>query len=183
MRKLSRPESLRPGTWKLPSTTSEPPSSLTVNKGVTGEYGDYRRHDIVIVGASIRPPSPFHVPDWMSMYVKWIREHLGDEDFTEFLTKGYVLFECIHPFPDGNGRTKGLPPVVIKGDKGSRERYIRALQIAEEPLREIVEGRPDRELLEEALVDMGVGLMKEMEKLPRALKGAGKDHRKKYRRR
>ena len=178
----------------MPSTTSEPPSLFyglayqnfksgeflfseslikQINKGVTGEHGDYRRGDIVILGAKISPPSPFHVPDWMRLYVEWVKEHFGDGDFTDFLAKGHVLFECIHPFPDGNGRTgrivlnylllsRGFPPVVIKGDKESRERYIRALQIAEEPLREIIEGRPDRERLEEALGEMDIRLMKEI---------------------
>ena len=144
-----------------------------IKKGVTGEHGDYRGGDIVIWGAKVHPPSPFHVPDWMRLYVKWVKEYFSDEDFTGFLAKGHVLFECIHPFPDGNGRTgriilnylllsRGFPPVVIKGDKESRERYIRALQIAEEPLREIIERLPDRERLEEALGEMDVGLMKEI---------------------
>ncbi|EDP74676.1 Fic family protein [Hydrogenivirga sp. 128-5-R1-1] len=144
-----------------------------INKGVTGEFGDYRRGDIAILRAKISPPSPFHVPDWMRLYVEWVREHFGDGDFTESLAKGHVLFECIHPFPDGNGRTgriilnylllsKGFPPVVIKGDKESREKYIRALQIAEEPLREVIEGRPGKERLEKALGEMDIRLMKEI---------------------
>ncbi|WP_245960403.1 Fic family protein [Hydrogenivirga caldilitoris] len=144
-----------------------------INKGVLGERGEYRKGEIRIAGARLRPPSPFHLEKWMKLYVDWVKENAGSGDFTDFLAKEHVLFESIHPFPDGNGRTgrvilnyllisRGYPPVVIKGDEENRKRYIRALEVAEEPLVELFQKEPDRRELEKAMNEMNAELMKEL---------------------
>ncbi|MCX7953547.1 MAG: Fic family protein, partial [Deltaproteobacteria bacterium] len=111
--------------------------------------------EIKILGAKIKPPSPYTLPDWMSFYVSYVKENFRKPDsvealehFLNFLAKQHTLFESIHPFEDGNGRTgriivnylllsAGLPLVIIKA-KERRDAYIKGLERAEEPLRELM---------------------------------------------
>lgn len=59
-------------------------------------------------------------------------------EYIECVAKQHCLFEAIHPFSDGNGRSgriflnsvlisSGLPPVIIKGADSYREKYYAAL--------------------------------------------------------
>jgi Fic family protein len=135
------------------------------NKGITDGEGDYRKGDIVITGAKLIPPSGFYIRDWVRLYINWTVENLDKLDIVQLVSKQHVLFESIHPFDDGNGRTgrvllnyllisKGFTPVIIKGDDVGRKEYIKALEEAEEPLREILRSKPQRRKLEEAMDKM-----------------------------
>ena len=146
------------------------------NKGVTAGHGDYRKGDVVITGAKLKPPSGFYVREWLRLYIDWTLENLEKLDIEKLVVKQHVLFESIHPFEDGNGRTgrilinyllisKGFTPVIIKGDDNSRKEYIKALEEAEEPLREILQLKPDKRKLKVAMEKMNPkrfeGLIKE----------------------
>ncbi len=135
------------------------------NKGVTDGHGDYRKGDIVITGAKLKPPPGFYVREWIKLYIDWTLENLEILDIEKLVAKQHVLFESIHPFEDGNGRTgrilinyllisKGFTPVIIKGDDKSRKEYIKALEEAEEPLREILQSKPDGKRLKIAMEEM-----------------------------
>ncbi len=144
-----------------------------INKGVTDGLGEYRRGDIRITGAKLTPPPSFYVNDWMKFFIKWFLSNIEKLDIVEFVSKQHILFESIHPFEDGNGRTgrilinyilisKGFPPVIIKGDSESRKKYIRALEEGEEPLRKLLTDRPDQQNLEKAMGDMNSRKLEEL---------------------
>ncbi|MGC8650411.1 MAG: Fic family protein [Hydrogenobaculum sp.] len=115
----------------------------------------YRTGDIVIVGAKLNPPSGFLIKDWIDVYVEFVKNEFKNvwqtstfdlERFLDFLVRQHVLFESIHPFEDGNGRTGriitnyllisiGLPPIIIKGKEKDRVIYINALEKADKSLR------------------------------------------------
>ena len=135
------------------------------NKRVTDRHGDYRKGGIVITGAKLKPPPGFYVRDWVKLYIDWTMENLEKLDIEKLVAKQHVLFESIHPFEDGNGRTgrilinyllisKGFTPVIIKGDNNSRKEYIKALEEAEGPLREILQSKPQKKKLDKTMNEM-----------------------------
>ncbi len=144
-----------------------------INKGVTEGIGEYRKGDIVIAGAKLKPPRGHHVKDWMKLYINWTLKDIEKCDIVEIVSKQHILFESIHPFEDGNGRTgrilinyilisKGFPPVIIKGDREDRKKYIGALEAGEEPLRKLLTTIPDRLSLEKAMSDMNSKKLEEL---------------------
>lgn len=111
-----------------------------VLKGIDDENaGRYRMENVLISGASFRPPEHFMVPQAMEQLVadyngKWKELHP-----VERAAMLHGEFVKIHPFIDGNGRTArllmnfelmkdGYPPAVIK--KESRPQYYDALDTA-----------------------------------------------------
>ena len=101
--------------------------------------GVYRRIRVIIAGASHTPPDPAQVPNLMQDLL------LAYENDTrhpiEKIAEFHVLFERIHPFADGNGRTgrlilnlelikAGYQPVDIKF--ADRNKYIEALDVYEQ---------------------------------------------------
>jgi len=97
--------------------------------------GIYRNHDVLISGTEYMPPSFIHLTDEMD---KLIENYLSDKKHPiEKIAELHVLFERVHPFSDGNGRTGrllmnlelikvGYQPVDIKFK--DRANYIQALQ-------------------------------------------------------
>ena len=105
--------------------------------------GDFRKGDAIITGAKILPPSQSELLKWIEFYKDYVMSNITKNldviDYITFLCKQHILFEFIHPFIDGNGRTgriilnyllisKGLPTVIIKADDDSKMKYYKALE-------------------------------------------------------
>ena len=116
-----------------------------INKGVlenkAREPGRYRKGKVIIKGAKIEPPE-FDLDHWLTLYLKWATENFKRLPFLRFAALQHSLFEALHPFEDGNGRTgrilnnyffvsRGYSIVTIKGNDQSREIYYNALQEAD----------------------------------------------------
>ncbi len=128
-----------------------------INKGTlegrTREPGQYRKGKVMIGGAALQPPE-FDVDHWVKLYIQWVAGHFDTLPLLRFLALQHSLFEAVHPFADGNGRTgriltnyflvsRGFPIIIVKGDDTSRESYYHALQEADAPLNDIFTGPPD----------------------------------------
>lgn len=112
---------------------------------VDSRRGEFRKSDIQIHGAKVRPPE-FEVEEYVRAALTVMREALDTLPILPALARAHVLFESIHPFHDGNGRvgrillnylaiSKGYPPIVIKGtSREERARYYAALEAADRGL-------------------------------------------------
>ena len=113
--------------------------------------GAFRAGAITIHGAKITPPE-FEIPVYLQAALEISKEALATMPLLPALARAHTLFESIHPFPDGNGRTgrillnylaisHGYPPIVIKGiTSQERTRYYQALEAADSGFRN---GFPD----------------------------------------
>ncbi|MDQ1293167.1 MAG: hypothetical protein QG608_1048 [Actinomycetota bacterium] len=115
--------------------------------------GSFRRHDIRPFAQGTTPPPwpevPSRMRDWVDL-VNTTRD-LNDRPFPEILAEIHNLFEQIHPFLDGNGRTgrlllnlvlvrRGCPPAIIH--KNQRLAHLAAMHKADNgdhgPLGELI---------------------------------------------
>ncbi len=87
--------------------------------------GVYRRLPVKILGAEHNPPQPYLVPVEMERLVLNYTQMKQEKHIIEAIGLFHILFEGIHPFIDGNGRTgrlilnlelikAGLLPINIK---------------------------------------------------------------------
>ena len=87
------------------------------------DRGVYRKVPVKIVGAKHTPVQPYLIGPQMQSLLNMYEAI--DEDFISKLARFHILFEHIHPFIDGNGRTGrllvnlelmklGYPPIDIK---------------------------------------------------------------------
>lgn len=87
--------------------------------------GIYRRVPVQILGAAHTPPQPYLVPVEMERLLAEYEAMKQDKHILEAVGLFHILFEGIHPFIDGNGRTgrlilnlelikAGLLPINIK---------------------------------------------------------------------
>ena len=101
--------------------------------------GSYRNINVLISGATHRPPSAIEVPSKMEAFVSWYKGEAQILHAVERACRVHVDFVGIHPFSDGNGRTSrllmnfelmksGFPPVVLKVE--NRLAYYEALDKA-----------------------------------------------------
>ena len=137
-----------------------------------GAKGEYRKGDSRITGAKIVPPPGLYVNDWMAFFEEHVNQGFSQEGFFNFLAKQHVLFETIHPFDDGNGRTgriilnyflitAGYPPVILKGDEENKKRYYRALEQGDSVLRRLTALPFSRQAVRNALEDMDTSLLED----------------------
>lgn len=146
-----------------------------------GEKGEFRKGDSRITGAKIFPPPGLYVNDWMAFFEEYVNQGFSQERFLNFLAKQHVLFEVIHPFDDGNGRTgriilnyflisAGYPPVILKGDEENKKKYYKALEQGDSVLRRLTEIPFSRQDLRNALEDMNALLLEDL--IPGSLRGS-----------
>ena len=87
------------------------------------DRGVYRKVPVTIVGAKHTPVQPYLIQPQMQSLLNMYEAI--EEDFISKLARFHILFEHIHPFIDGNGRTGrllvnlelmklGYPPIDIK---------------------------------------------------------------------
>lgn len=116
----------------------EPHAHATDSEGP----GNFRRHEIAGFPGGMTPPSWTEVDHRMR---DWIDQANAvgtrqEEPLPETLARVHNLFERVHPFLDGNGRTGrlalnlllvrlGYPPAIIY--KRDRDRYLRAMRRAD----------------------------------------------------
>lgn len=101
--------------------------------------GSYRNINVLISGATHRPPSNIEVASKMEAFINWYKTEAQTLHAIERACRVHVDFVGIHPFADGNGRTSrllmnfelmksGFPPVVLKVEH--RLAYYEALDKA-----------------------------------------------------
>jgi Fic family protein len=138
-----------------------------------GEKGEFRKGDSRITGAKIVPPPGLYVNDWMAFFEEHVNQGFSREGFLIFLAKQHVLFEAIHPFNDGNGRTgriilnyllisAGYPPVILKGDEENKKKYYKALEQGDSVLRRLTEIPFSRQDVRNALEDINLSLLEDL---------------------
>lgn len=120
--------------------------------------GNWRRHDIQAFAAGMRPPDFTDVPARMAAWVEEVDRIRNDPaPIADAVADRHAVFERIHPFLDGNGRTGrllmnlmlvrlGYPPAIIQ--KRDRARYLQALARADAG-----DVRPLGELIARAILD------------------------------
>lgn len=107
-----------------------------IMSGIISTAGEYRRHDVHIVGASFTPPPPYQIQEEMKQLVEFINENTAELRPVELAAHAHYYLAWIHPFDDGNGRMARLlmnlillrnryPFAVIK--KVDRKKYLDAL--------------------------------------------------------
>ena len=101
--------------------------------------GSYRNINVLISGATYRPPTNIEVSSKMEAFINWYKTKAQALHPIERACRVHVDFVGIHPFIDGNGRTSrllmnfelmksGFPPVVLKVE--NRLAYYEALDKA-----------------------------------------------------
>jgi Fic family protein len=133
-----------------------------VLKGIDQKQaGRYRQENVIITGASVRPPHFLHVREKVKELLAWhdggLAQALHPIERAAIL---HARFEQIHPFADGNGRTgrlllnlelmqQGWPPAIIR--KEDRLDYYEALDAAADtgndtPITNLIAGAAKRSL-------------------------------------
>ena len=138
-----------------------------------GAKGEYRKGDSRITGAKIVPPPGLFVNDWIVLFEEYVNQGSNGGNFIGFLAKQHVIFETIHPFDDGNGRTgriilnyllisAGYPPVILNGDDDNKTKYYKALQQADYVLRKLTALPFSRQDVQSALEHMDTSLLEDL---------------------
>ena len=107
---------------------------LRLMNGIVSDAGRFRQYSVRIIGASTPRVNPASVPIKMAELVSIMNE--PTDDLVHQLAQTHAMYELIHPFGDGNGRTGRLfmfiqalkqrvvPPLVLKERKRAYYRYL-----------------------------------------------------------
>lgn len=98
------------------------------------EAGEWRWDQRYVAGSLILPPPPKRVEGLVEDAFAWY----GEDPTVERAALFHLLFEDIHPFQDGNGRTgrivmnhmlmsQGYPVIALKADPSSTKAYYDAI--------------------------------------------------------
>ncbi|RKY52147.1 MAG: Fic family protein [Candidatus Neomarinimicrobiota bacterium] len=103
------------------------------------DAGKYREMNVLISGASHKPPHFLELPQAMESFMTWYKIDAQKLHPVERAARVHADFVKIHPFVDGNGRTSrllmnlelmksGFPPAILKVE--DRLSYYEALDLA-----------------------------------------------------
>ncbi|MCU0667692.1 MAG: Fic family protein [Patescibacteria group bacterium] len=113
---------------------------LRLMNGIVSDAGQYRKHTVRIMGSHVALANWQKVP---SLIHELADARYNTDDSIAFIAKTHAIFEKIHPFSDGNGRTGRLlmlaqalnaklpPPIVLKERKKAYYRYLEIAQANE----------------------------------------------------
>lgn len=100
------------------------------------DAGNFRRYGVRVLGSSVARANYLSIPQKIDDLLTYM--NAPTDDIIEQLAKTHAIFEQIHPFGDGNGRTGRLimfaqamqhsivPPLVLKERKRAYYKYIDA---------------------------------------------------------
>ena len=98
------------------------------------DAGEYRKYGVRVLGSNVARANYMSVPQKIDDLVAYM--NTPTDDVIDRLAKTHAIFELIHPFGDGNGRTGRLimftqamqygivPPLVLKERKRAYYRYL-----------------------------------------------------------
>lgn len=98
------------------------------------DAGNYRNYGVRVLGSSVARANYMSVPQKIDDLIEYM--NTPTDDVLEKLAKTHAIFELIHPFGDGNGRTGRLimftqamqygivPPLVLKERKRAYYKYL-----------------------------------------------------------
>lgn len=108
--------------------------------GILMDAGMWRRENVMIIGASFKPPRSEKVPQELQIWLDLYRRlDIEGEEIFQLAAWMHHEFERIHPFSDGNGRVGRLllnlhfikhnwPPIHVL--PSNRKMYLKALDQA-----------------------------------------------------
>lgn len=70
--------------------------------------GKYRQIQVRIMGSSHEPTQPHFIQEEINNLIQYYRQRLSEVHPLEAISELHLIFESIHPFIDGNGRTGRL---------------------------------------------------------------------------
>ena len=111
---------------------------LRLMNGIMSDAGMYRKHSVRIMGAHVPLANWAKVPDLVAQLADKLNQ--SSKDMVATLAETHAVFEQVHPFSDGNGRTGRLllfaqalranltPPLVTKERKFAYYKYLELAQ-------------------------------------------------------
>lgn len=105
------------------------------------DAGEYRKYGVRVLGSRVARANYLSVPKKMDDLIEYM--NAPTDDLIEQIAKTHAIFELIHPFGDGNGRTGRLimfiqalqhnitPPLVLKERKRAYYKYLESADITE----------------------------------------------------
>ena len=111
---------------------------LRMMNGIISDAGYYRNHAVRIRGAMVPLANFIKIPELVAGWCNMANEETADK--IELLARSHAVFERIHPFSDGNGRTGRLLLFALalklglvqkKKKKERRFAYYKYLELAQ----------------------------------------------------